>query len=101
MGRRLDLQYKLEEILGNTNVYYNPPPTKSRNYPAIEYVRDDVDSKYADNNAYCKTNRYKITVIDSSVDNPAIDKLLDLPMCSYDRPYTIDGLHHDVLLLYY
>ena len=101
MDKRLELQYVLEGIIGNTNVYYNPPTSTTRNYPAIDFSRDDINVAYADNTAYRKTNKYIVTVIDYHVDNPAIEKILDLPMCSFDRHYISDGLHHDVSILYY
>ena len=101
MGSRLELQYLLEELLGNENVYYNPPATLMRRYPSIEYTRDDINTIHASNNTYLMTNQYKITVIDTLPDNSVITKLLKLPMCVYDRHYTSDGLYHDVLQLYY
>lgn len=101
MVSRLILQYILEDILGNTNVYYNPPETLARQYPAIEYVLDGMDIVRADNVAYTQQNKYKITIISTQLSTDIIAKLLALPMCVYDRHYTSDGLHHDVLQLYY
>ena len=37
MGTRLELQSKLEEILGSRQVYYQPPETVKMEYPAIVY----------------------------------------------------------------
>ena len=47
MASRLDLQSKLEKLLGNKNVYYQPPESLKMEYPAIRYSRSDIDSKYA------------------------------------------------------
>lgn len=99
MESRLELQYLLEDLLGNKNVYYDPPG--SMDYPAITYTKSDISTKKADNTAYIIQDCYKVTVISTMPDEPVIKKLLQLPMCSYDRPYTSDGLHHDVLQLYY
>ena len=101
MGSRLELQNKLEELLGSKNVYYQPPESLKMNYPAIRYSKDGIDSKKADDINYLNHKRYEIIVIDRRPDNSVIDELLKLPMCSYDRPYVYDNLHHDVLTLYY
>ena len=101
MASRIELQEKLEELLGSSNVYYQPPASVKMEYPAIRYSRKDVDKKSADNAAYTLTNCYEIIVIDSKPDNKVIEKLLSLPMCSYDRPYKSDNLNHDVLTLYF
>ena len=101
MSNRIDLQAALERILGSRNVYYQPPESVKINYPAIVYSRDDVDSKYANNKKYIHTDRYEIIVIDRKPDNAVIDKILELPCCSFNRHYTADNLHHDVLTLYY
>lgn len=99
MESRLKLHELLKTIIGNENVYYDPP--SNMHYPAIQYNKQNIESKYANNIAYANFNCYSVTVIDTMPDNVAITKLLNLPMCSYDRPYTSDGLHHDVLKLYY
>nr|DAO53484.1 MAG TPA: tail completion protein [Caudoviricetes sp.] len=70
-------------------------------YPAIKYSKSKIDTRKANNSTYSKLTRYEITVISKTPDHPVIDKLLELPYCSYDRPYKADGLNHDVLTLYY
>lgn len=101
MASRLDLQYKLEELLGSPNVYYDPPESRKMSYPAIRYVKQNPNIKKADDKNYLKTNCYKVMVISKLPDDPVIDKILDLPLCSFDTSYTSDGLHHDVMTLYY
>lgn len=101
MGSRLDLQNKLEELLNSENVYYQPPENFKMSYPAIRYSKDDIDMKYADNNNYKNLTKYNIIVIDKLPDNPVIQKILKLPMCSYDRWYSSDNLNHDSMTLYY
>lgn len=101
MATRLELQAKLEELLGMKHVYYNPPETLKLEYPAIVYSKSRIETRKANNSTYSKNTRYDITVIDRRPDNPVINKLLDLPYCSYDRPYRSDNLNHDVLSLYY
>lgn len=101
MASRIELQEKLEQLLGLKHVYYQPPESLSIEYPAIVYSKSKIDTKKANNSTYSKKIRYDITVIDKRPDNPVIDKLMELPYCSYDRPYKADNLNHDVLTLYY
>lgn len=101
MASRLELQEKLEELLGSKNVYYQPPESVKMEYPAIKYLKSDISIDHANNAVYSKKKRYEIIVIDTRPDNDVIDKLLELPYCSYDRPYKADNLNHDVLTLYY
>lgn len=101
MASRLELQTKLEELLGSKNVYYKPPESVKIEYPAIIYSKVDIDKKHADNSAYLLTKQYEIIVVDKKPDNPVIEKLLSLPMCSFNRNFKSDNLNHDVLTLYY
>ena len=101
MATRLQLQTKLEELLGCRHVYYQPPESIKMEYPAIRYSKSNIGNNFADDIKYSSHNRYEISVIDRSPDNPVIEKLLELPLCKYDRHYTSDGLNHDVLTLYF
>lgn len=101
MANRLELQSKLEELLGSKNVYYQPPASVTMQYDAIKYSRKNIESRYANNAAYSLLNCYEIIVIARRPDNPVIEKLLALPYCSFDRSYKADNLNHDVLTLYY
>ena len=101
MGSRLDLHNKLVELLGSNNVYYQPPEDFKISYPAIIYSKQDIDIKYADNNGYNDINKYNIIVIDKIPDNIVINKILKLPLCSFDRHYNADNLNHDSITLYY
>ena len=101
MGNRLELQTKLEELLGSRNVYYQPPESIKMEYPAIVYSKSDIQSRFATGSAYSLSSSYEIIVIDRKPDNPVIDKLLTMPYCSFDRHYKSDNLNHDILTLYY
>lgn len=101
MKTRLELQAKLEELLGSRNVYYQPPSSITMSYPAIVYYKSNITKVNANNSAYLLRARYEITVIDKLPDNPVIMKLLELEYSSYDRHYISDNLHHDTLTLYY
>lgn len=101
MDRRRNLQALLVNILGSSNVYFQPPPTIKMEYPCIVYERSTGDTQFADNNPYTFEFRYKVTYIDRSPENEVVKKLLSLPKCTYDRFYTSDGLNHDVFNLYF
>lgn len=99
MGSRIELQCKLEELLGSKNVYYQPP--SSILYPAIKYSKSTINSTHANDSVYTTKTQYTVTVIAKKPDHPVIQKLLELPYCSYDRNYKADNLEHDVFTLYY
>lgn len=101
MDKRLNLQDVLVNLLGVNHCYYQPPENLKMDYPAIRYSKSKIETDKANNSVYAKRNKYELVVIDRLPDNPVIDKLLELPYCSYDRHYISDNLHHDVLTLYY
>lgn len=101
MGSRLELQTKLEELLGSRNVYYQPPNNMQMEYPAIRYSKSNINSRYADSMKYTTIDRYEIIVMDKLPDNNVISKILELPLSSYDRHYISDNLNHDVITLYF
>ena len=101
MASRLELHTRLEELLGNKNVYYQPPESIKMEYPAIVYSKSNIKSTFANDAAYSLLRRYEITVIDRKPDNEVVDKLLRFPYCSFDRHYKSSNLNHDILTLYY
>ena len=101
MGTRLELQNKLEELLGSRNVYYQSPPSTGMNYPAILYSKAGLNTEYANGAKYSIKTKYQVIVIDKRPDNPVINKILELPYSSYDRQYKSDNLYHDTLTLFY
>ena len=101
MADRLELHSVFQELLGSSNVYYQPPESIKMQYDAIRYSKKTIDSKYANDRKYSMTDCYEVIVISRLPDNPVIKKLLSLPYCSYDRHYIADNLHHDVLTIYW
>ena len=101
MADRLELHSVFQELLGSSNVYYQPPESIKMQYDAIRYSTKTIDSTYANNRKYSMPDRYEVIVISRLPDNPVIKKLLSLPYCSYDRHYIADNLHHDVLTIYW
>lgn len=101
MAQRLELQTLLKSILGSNNVYFQPPPTVKMEYPCIVYSRDTIDIKHANDKPYSLTRRYSVTYITKDPDGVVVEKLANLPLCSYDRFYTADNLNHDVFKLFF
>lgn len=101
MHNRLDLQTKLEELLGSRNVYYQPPESIKMSYPAIVYEMVGVSRRHADDKEYMRKMQYEITVIDKRPFNPAIDKIMNFPNSYYNRSYKIDNLYHDIISIYF
>lgn len=83
------------------HVYFQPPTGFRIAYPCIIYSLAKIDTKFADNNPYFHQRRYTVTVIDKNPDSKIVDKVLQLPRCSFDRPYVADNLHHWVFSIYY
>ena len=101
MASRLELQKTLESLMGNRNVYFQPPASNKMSYPAIRYSLKDIDKKEANDLPYMQTKAYELILIDSNPDSKFIDKLSSMSKCSFDRHYVSDNLHHYVFTLYY
>ena len=101
MATRLELQSKLEELLGSKNVYYQPPASVQMKYPAIVYSRNRIDNRHADDSVYKQAISYTVTVIDKKPDSNVVFEISKLPKCRFDRHYISDNLNHDTFTLYY
>lgn len=101
MDRRAELGKILREILGNGNVYFQPPSNTQMRYPAIRYERSEMAVKHADNDNYNRRIRYTVTVIDSDPDSEIVNRVSMLPYCYFDRHYVQDNLNHDVFEIYF
>lgn len=100
MLSRIDLQTKLEEILGSRNVYFQPPASVKMQYPAIVYSRSDIVPEFANNGLYMYSPRYEVILIDKNPDSEFVEKILALPYCIFDRHYEAENLNHDVFTIY-
>lgn len=101
MASRLELQQKLEDILGSRNVYYNPPESLKLNYPAIIYRRTNIKKISADNSAYDLRVEYQMILVEKNPDSPYVLKLAALPLCRHTTAYKADGLNHDIFSIFY
>lgn len=101
MGLRLSLQAILETLLGSQNVYFQPPPTMSIEYPCIIYKRDNAQTRFAGDKPYSYTKKYTVTYIDRNPDSIVPDKIAKLRRCVHNRSFTADNLNHDVFTLFF
>lgn len=98
--RRYELNSRLEEILGSSNVYYQPPENLKLRYPCIIYDWDGQNDKFANNGNYNSIRRYSIMVVEKEPDSDIPDKVAQLPLCSFNRRYINDNLYHTVYSIY-
>lgn len=101
MGTRLELQSKLEEILGSRNVYFEPPSNLKLTYPCIIYELKKYDLVHTDNTIYKLKTAYDITVIERSPVSQFTMPILSLPYCTFDRHFVSDTLHHNTFTIYF
>lgn len=97
---RLNLQTKFEEILGSRNVYFQPPASVKMGYPAIVYSMKNIVQDFADNLSYIKARGYEVILIDTNPDSEFVEKILELPYCSFDRSYKANNLNHYAFTIY-
>lgn len=102
MASRLELHDELISVIGNNNVYYQPPETIKLKYPCIVYSLDGIDKFNADDKIYHHERRYTCIAIGKDPDTPIIDEMLShFKMIRYSRRYQSDNLYHDLFELYY
>lgn len=96
-----ELQFLLEQLLGSTNVYFQPPKDKQMSYPCIVYQLDGIRSHYADGIPYRNAKRYLITYISKIPDAYIPDKIGMLPTASFNRFFVQDNLNHWAYRVYF
>lgn len=99
MAQRLELQSLLEGL--TERVYFQPPLNVAMVYPCILYQLDGDRTKRANNRLYSRTKRYQVTVIDRNPDSELPGKVIELPLCKFNRFYTADNLNHSVFTLFF
>ena len=100
-NQRIQLQRKLEEILGSKNVYFQPPENIKMKYPAIVYEVGAGLRTPADNKKYLYSQGYSVTYITKDPDSDIPDKLLELEYSSFERQFKVENLYHWVFFIYY
>lgn len=100
MERRLALDARLRDILGNSNVYFQPPATIQMKYPCIVYNHSANNTIHADNRPYGTRKRYTLTIIDRDPDSEIPNRIAEMPTSRMDRFYTAENLNHWVFNIY-
>lgn len=99
--KRIKFHNKLKEVLGNNNVYYNPPSTTKLQYPCIIYNLSDIRINKANNNVYLLDHVYQVTLIGIKVTDDTKDKILtEIPYSNFNRSYINNGLYHYVYTIF-
>ena len=108
MGSRLELDDIFRDIInitdpidGDSHVYFQPPESRKMKYPAIRYKLKGMRKVYANNGTYQLLPSYEVTLIDQNPDSEYLEKILQLPYCSFDRFYPADNLNHFVFNLFH
>lgn len=102
MAPREQLQTVLGTVLGEGDVYFQPPPNLMLKYPCIVYNLAGIQSEYASDHTYLATRKYLVTYIHRGHDiNDVVNRLLALPLCSYSSHFVVDGLYHDSFSIFY
>lgn len=100
--KREDLQKKLVDILGSSNVYFQPPSNLKMKYPAIVYTLDKIPTRKANNHTYIKNRNYVVTHIYQSPKNELTDKMLDsFQFIKFVNRGYEDGLYNDRYEIYW
>lgn len=99
MASRLKLHEQLTKI---AEAYYQPPSSIHMQYPCFVYHLAKEKSDYADNIMYRGFIRYTVTYITLRIHDEIIREMhKKFKYCSFDREYTVDGLHHYSFDLFY
>ena len=101
MGLRSNLHAELCAVLSSPHVYFQPPESIKMVYPCVVYERSGINTRFADDKPYAHKKKYTVTIIDKNPDSQIPDRMAALPLCSFDRHFVADNLHHDVFTLYY
>ena len=102
MNRRLELHAKLIDLIGNNNVYFQPPASVQISYPCVIYNIGAGDTKRADDTVYRYTNSYDVIFIFKKPNIEVINEVLRaIPMCKVSRCYVADNLNHYAFKIYY
>lgn len=98
--RRKQLDATFRSILGNGNVYFQPPTSVTLKYPAIVYRLNRIKPSHADNGVYVTMPSYTVTVIDPSPKGVIAEKVAMLPSCIHTSSFKKDNLNQDTFTIY-
>lgn len=92
----------LRLVLGNDNVYFEPPSSIKMKYPCIIYTVDRIKIMRADNKVYANKRAYQVISITANPDTDILEDMLNsFDYCYFERRYKSDNLIHDVFTIYF
>lgn len=97
--KRILLGSKLKTLIGNENVYFQPPSNISLEYPCIVYSRKTMNSRSANNKKYKRFVGYSVTHISKNPTSETVQKLHELDNSFFERAFVANGLNHDVFTI--
>ena len=101
-SKRVELGSILKTLVGNSNVYFQPPETIKLSYPCVIYNLDGVNQSHANDYVYKYDKRYIVTFISKDPDNTYFESLISaMKHVRFDRRFIADNLYHDVFTVYY
>lgn len=103
MGTRLELQNKLEELLGSRHVYFQPPESVKMEYPAIKYSMTSIKKDKADNTAYLLTKKYSVVAAPSAADYQSVNDSPEAATMSWEistTPVSVAGFKPTATLVF-
>ena len=92
--KRLELHQLLMDLIGSSNVYFQPPESVKLIYPCIVYHYDNNIISHADNIPYVVFHEYIVTYITRDPDDPVVELMTNTAIARFDRYYVADNLHH-------
>lgn len=101
MRTREELHTKLCQILGNNNVYFQPPETIKMQYPCIIYSYKGDDNLFANDRIYNRVREIQIQHISRRMTDSIVDDLTtQLNYCRFTTSFVSDNLLHENFTLY-
>lgn len=91
----------LEGVLGNSNVYFQPPTNIKLKYPCMVYkfVTPKVDR--AGNMPYIVTGHWEVHHMYKDPDNSLVEKMLFAsPFVAHDNNIVSEGVYNDYYTIY-
>ena len=100
--RREQLSAKLRELLGSSNVYFQPPENLKMSYPCIRYNRGYDRTQYGDNLSYFSRHSYELLIISRDPTEPVAELIpQNFEYCRPGKPYVADNLNHFPFTVYW
>lgn len=99
---RSELNAKFKSILGNNNVYFQPPESVKLKYDCIIYKDVTPFLRRANNFVYILQHKYQITYVTSNKSSPIVDQMLhEFQLIDRVNDFVSDGLYHYIYELYF